>query len=79
MKLLNKTIATFALLMLQMVTYAQSQTVEMATGLRSNGKIYVVVASCIIILVGLFAYMFIVDKKLSKLEKNSTTTKLEND
>jgi len=43
---------------------------EMADALRSNGKIYVVVAVCLTILLGLFTYVFYVDRKISKLEKN---------
>lgn len=41
----------------------------MADGMRSNGKIYVVVAVVTTILVGLIAYMIRVDKKVTKLEK----------
>lgn len=43
--------------------------VEMATGLYASGKIYVVVAVLVTILVGLFAYLIYIDKKISKLEK----------
>lgn len=42
---------------------------EMADVMRSNGKIYTVVAVCITILLGLFAYVFNVDRKISKMEK----------
>ncbi|MES2778011.1 MAG: hypothetical protein V4722_27780 [Bacteroidota bacterium] len=45
------------------------QPVEMATGMRSSGKIYVVVAVLSMILMGLFIYLFTLDKKISKLEK----------
>ena len=44
--------------------------VEMADSMRSNGKIYVVVAVCLTILIGLFIYVFLLDKKISRLEKN---------
>lgn len=37
--------------------------------MRSNGKIYVVMAVVVTILVGLFAYVFALDRKISKLEK----------
>ena len=50
-------------------SYAQ-QKVEMADTMRSNGKIYVVVAVCITILAGLFIYIFFLDKKISRFEKN---------
>jgi uncharacterized phage infection (PIP) family protein YhgE len=37
--------------------------------MRSNGKIYVVVAVCLTILVGLFLYVLSIDRKISKWEK----------
>jgi CcmD family protein len=37
--------------------------------MRSNGKIYVVMAVCLTILIGLFAYVFSIDRKITKLEK----------
>ncbi len=43
---------------------------EMADVMRSNGKIYVVVVVCLIILVGLFVYMMLLDRKMNKMEKN---------
>ena len=50
--------------------FASAQdTVEMADTMRSNGKIYVVVAVCLLILIGLFIYVLSVDRKLTKLEK----------
>ena len=49
--------------------FAQAQDIEMADTMRSNGKIYVVVAVCLTILVGLFLYMANVDSRLRKLEK----------
>ena len=46
-----------------------AQETEMADVMRSNGKIYVVVAVLVVIFVGLFAYIIHTDRKLSKLEK----------
>ena len=46
-----------------------AQEVEMATGFRAQGKIFVVVAVILIILIGLFVYLFRLEKKLKKLEK----------
>ena len=37
--------------------------------MRSSGKIYVVVAVCLTILIGLFVYVFLLDRKISRLEK----------
>jgi EamA domain-containing membrane protein RarD len=51
------------------VSFAQQQPVEMADVMRSNGKIYVVVAVCLTILLGLFIYVFAIDRKISKIEK----------
>lgn len=44
---------------------------QMAGLMRSNGKIYVVVAVLLIILIGLFIYLINLDRKLSRLEKES--------
>jgi len=46
----------------------QGETVEMADGLRSNGLIYVLVLIIVIILAGLFIYLFSLDRKISKIE-----------
>ena len=43
--------------------------VEMADVWRENGKIYVVVATVTTLLMGIFAYLFMMDKKIHKLEK----------
>lgn len=36
--------------------------------MRSNGKIYVVMAVCITILVGLIIYLVSIDKKIARIE-----------
>jgi K+-transporting ATPase A subunit len=62
------------ILMLSIITlnlFAQNTNVEMADALRSNGKIYVVVACVVVILIGLLAYLFTLDKRLKMLEKKS--------
>lgn len=46
-----------------------TQKVEMATGLRANGKIYVVVLVLVTILVGVLFYVARLDRKIGKLEK----------
>lgn len=60
-----------ALLTGLMCSFAQANGsgVEMATGLRSSGKIYVVVLVLVILFVGLAIYLFSIDRKVSKLEK----------
>ena len=59
---------TFYCLLFGTTVFAQDKP-EMADAMRSNGKIYVVVAVCLTILIGLFIYVFIVDRKVGKLEK----------
>ncbi len=49
---------------------ASAQDVEMADQMRSSGKIYVVVVTIAIVFVGLAIYLFTLDKRLNKLEKN---------
>ena len=43
--------------------------VEMADMMRSNGRIYVVVAVVLTILIGLILYVVRIEKKIHKLEK----------
>ncbi len=43
--------------------------VEMADVFRSNGKIYVVVAVSLFILLGLIVYVFSLDRKITRMEK----------
>lgn len=54
-------------LIISIQTQAQQQP-EMADVMRNNGKIYVVVAVCMLILVGLFLYVWMIDRKISKIE-----------
>ena len=69
---LKKIILLFLLLSFSIITQAQDGTkkVEMADLMRSNGKIYVVVAVVLTILIGLLLYVFRLDRKISKLEKD---------
>ena len=69
----------FALLLLLLVQplHCLAQTAvaaaaepEMADGLRQSGKIYVVVASVVVIIGGLLTYLVSLDRKVSKLEKD---------
>ena len=65
-KLLGTLIIFFSMCM---ITLAQQEPVEMASTMRSNGKIYVVVAVVVAILIGLFVYLLALDRKISKIEK----------
>jgi hypothetical protein len=46
-----------------------AQQAEMADGLRAEGKIYVVVLMILIVLAGLITYLFLIDRKLAKMER----------
>jgi CcmD family protein len=48
---------------------ANDKTREPTDFMRSNGKIYVVVAVVVIIVLGIFIYLFNLDRKIKKLEK----------
>jgi hypothetical protein len=50
-----------------------STSVEMADAMRSNGKIYVVLAVVLIIQVGLFAFLWILDRRLSRWEASNAS------
>jgi hypothetical protein len=70
---MNKWIAKSGMLLLPAFTslnaFAQDSKPEMADAMRANGKIYVVVAVCLTILFGLIGYVFVIDRKISRLEK----------
>ena len=57
-------------LLLCTILNAQEET-GMADTMRSNGRIYVVVAVMLTILAGLIIYLVRVDRKVSKLEKEN--------
>ena len=69
---MNKLISRFSLLICALLMssflFAQDK-VEMADLMRSNGKIYVVVTVCLMILIGLFLYVMLLDRKIRKMEK----------
>lgn len=72
MPLINMKKLTFLLLSLLSLTsvFAQAdQKVEMADTMRSSGKIYVVVAVIAVIFAGLAIYLFSIDRRLKKIEK----------
>jgi MFS superfamily sulfate permease-like transporter len=47
-----------------------AQPVQMADAMRSDGKIYVVIAVILTILAGLLAYLISLDRRISRFEKN---------
>ena len=66
-------LVSLASILLFLTGAAQTQEkVAMADVMRSNGKIYIVVAVCLTILIGLFIYVFSLDRKMSRLEKQTS-------
>jgi hypothetical protein len=51
-------------------TNSNSNTSTIETTMRSDGKIYVVMAVCITILIGFILYLISIDRKIKKIEKN---------
>jgi CcmD family protein len=54
--------------MFSIVAFAQENAADIGL-MRSNGKIFVVMAVVLTVLVGLFAYLVNIDKKITRLEK----------
>ena len=67
-KLFSRLLLSLFAVLTSTVLFAQDKP-EMADVMRSNGKIYVVVAVCLIILIGLFIYVAMIDRKVKRLEK----------
>lgn len=67
---LKKIITLLLLLVLSVATQAQDKT-TMADTMRSNGRIYVVVAVVVTILIGLILYLIRLDRKMTRLEKDN--------
>ena len=60
-------------LLLSFVTaFAQNEhAIEMADTFRSSGKIYVVIATIAIVFAGLAVFLFLIDNRLKKIEKEN--------
>jgi ABC-type amino acid transport system permease subunit len=68
--MIKKSALVFLSILFSLLAQAQDKSIEMADTMRENGKIYVVVAVVLAILVGLFLYLIRLDKKISNIEKN---------
>jgi CcmD family protein len=67
---MKKILILASLLLGYMGAFAQAgQDVEMADALRASGKIYVVIAIIVVIFIGLAIYLFSIDRRLKKIEK----------
>ena len=67
----RKIVFLLSFLFIRLLVMAQDNNVEMADTFRANGKIFVVVAVIVTIFAGIIAYLVRLDRKLTKLEKNT--------
>ena len=72
---MKKLLLSICLLALTLFAVAQDSTAVQAereaTGLRAEGKIYVVLVVSVTILIGLFIYLIRLDRKITKIERQS--------
>lgn len=61
-------IILFVLMLVASFAFGQSD-IEMADVMRSNGKIYVVVAVAAVVMLGIIVYLITIDRKVSAIEK----------
>jgi len=74
---MKKILLSLSFLLLNLMLWAQEKkAVEMADTMRSNGKIYVVVAVILTIFAGIIIYLVRLDRKISRLEKDIHFTKI---
>jgi uncharacterized membrane protein len=66
-----KALITLFFSLFSFVASAQASDIEMADQFRADGKIYVVIAVISVVLIGLFAYLFRLESKVSALEKRN--------
>lgn len=69
--ILKKLALSIVMLVISISAFAQDNSVEMARGLYQSGKIYVVVVVMSIVFIGIAGYLVMLDRKISKLEKES--------
>ena len=65
--MIKRLLLSFFLIICNYVLFAQGMADEM----RSNGKIYVVVAVLVTIFIGIIIYLIHLDRKLTRLEKET--------
>ena len=60
------------LIVLMMISFQLYGRDEMADVMRSNGKIYVVVAVACVVFAVITAYLVVIDRKVMRLEKKNS-------
>lgn len=72
--MIRKLLFTIFAITFSLIATAQDTAVNdarTATGLRAEGKIYVVLVVSVTILIGLFIYLIRLDRKITTLEKKN--------
>lgn len=71
MRMIKSLSLMIGFLLTTLFIYAQDEgnRVDMADTMRSNGRIYVVVAVVVVILIGLILYLVRLDRRITKMEK----------
>ncbi len=64
-----KKIISFLVVLLTSFNLFAQEEVQMADQMRADGKIWVVVGVIAIVFVGIIAYLVLLDRKISKIEK----------
>ena len=78
MKYINKLVASISLLLLTISSFGQTAATSASSldeTVMSSGKISVVIAVLTVILIGIFIYLFSLDRKLRNLEKKADQDK----
>jgi hypothetical protein len=72
-KYMNRWLLSIVAIAITSFVFAQQANppVEMADTMRSNGKIFVVVAVIVTLFTGIVLYLVSLDRKISRLEKDS--------
>ena len=65
----NKLILFVGLFILPIIMMAQSIEDNLSEGLRGSNKLYVVISVLLTIYIGIIVFLFIIEKRLKKLEK----------
>lgn len=71
--MIKRSVFSLALVLCGLLSIAQGGA-TMADEMRSNGKIYVVVAVILTIFAGIIIYLVRLDRKISKIEKDNPNT-----
>jgi len=69
---MRKILVAFLMSMITLQLFAQNPGSTLSDSIYASGKIYVVVACIVLILLGLLFFLFTTEKRLKKLEKKSS-------